>query len=480
MRAASSLERVTGQVGEHPRTGSRALRTPATVAAGLLGASLAITACGGQEVIAPELNTTTAPVELNIVAPPTTVEAPPVTEVDTDPLTLYVDGVVGDDANDGQTVGTALRSLQTALDRLQPGNTLFLLDGTYAEVEEVGNAHYVLDASGTAEAWITITGAPGARPVIVASDGNGISIRGDYVDVSGLEIRGQGFSAENPYGWGILIRNSHHVRLANNQIYGMAVGGISSVESANLEITGNEVFDNSFWGTEQGSGISIWHSVDAGFGPGTDGYHDRVIGNTVYRNENKVFSRWRDNDIMTDGNGIIVDQSQETGYTGRTLIANNVVFDNGGRAILVLESSRVDVVFNTTFHNGRTNGLEGGPVELAASRADDVRLLNNLAWSRPGAPAVTVSDATNVVMGGNLLVTENHSGMSTDLDVVTSQDPGLVAPGIDPALVDFRPTSDSLVIGRAIPVVPPLPFDADGLPRELLDPAAGAYEPASS
>jgi hypothetical protein len=63
--------------------------------------------------------------------------------------------------------------------------------------------------------------------------------------------------------------------------------------------------------------------------------------------------------------------------------------------------------------------------------------------------------------------------------MVTSQDPGLVAPGIDPDLADFRPTGGSLAVGRAIPFVPPLSFDADGHPREPLDPAAGAYELAS-
>lgn len=444
--------------------------------AGLVVTSLALAACGGQEVHAPELATTSVPADLTIVAPPTTVETIPPAAPDTDPLTLYVDSVAGNDSNDGQTPETAFQSLQTALDGLQPGNTLFLMDGTYSELLEPGNAHFALDVSGTPDAWITITAAPGATPTIVANDGNGLVVRGDYVEVSGLTFEGQGFNVDNRYGWGILIRNSHHVRLLDNQISDMAVGGISSVESGNLEIAGNEIFDNSFWGTEQGSGISLWHSVDSGFGPEADGYHDRVIGNTVYRNENKVFSRFRDTEIMTDGNGIIIDQSLETGYTGRILVANNVVFDNGGRAILVLESSRVDVIFNTTFHNGRTELLEGGPVELAAARSDDVRLFNNLAWSLPGAPAVVVTEATNVVMGGNLLVTENHSGQSTELDVVTSQDPGLIAPGTDPALVDFRPTAGSLAIGQAIPFVPPLSFDADGRARELLDPAAGAYE----
>ena len=139
---------------------------------------------------------------------------------------------------------------------------------------------------------------------------------------------------------------------------------ITSVESSNLEILHNEVFDNSFWGAEQGSGISFWRSVDAGVGPDADGYHDRIVGNIVYRNENKVFSQWRDGEVITDGNGIILDTSDDEGYTGRTLVANNVVFDNGGRGILVFGASRVDIVSNTTYRNGRTPGLLDGSFRL--------------------------------------------------------------------------------------------------------------------
>ena len=436
--------------------------------------ALVTVSCGGQEVSAPELNTTLAS-EISVVEPPVTTTVD-LAVPDTDPSTLYVSSEFGSDDNDGQTMESPWASLQTALDRLEPGNTLFVLDGRYDEQREPGVAHYVVNVSGTPDAWIRVTAGPDQSPELVASAGNGISVRGDYVEISGLRVRGEGFDVENNYGWGLLIRNSHHVRLANNTISSMAVGGISSVESSNLEILDNEVFDNSFWGTEQGSGISLWHSVDSGLGPAPDGYHDRIIGNVVYRNENKVFSRWRDEDVITDGNGIIIDQNVETGYTGRALVANNVVFDNGGRGILVLESNRVDVMFNTTYNNGRTDGLEGGPVELVASRADDVRLLNNLAWSRSGAPAVTVADASNVELGGNVLITDSPSGFNTELDLVSNTDPGLAGPSIDPSIADFRPRPGSIVIDRAIAVNPRVPYDADGNPRSTTAPDAGAYE----
>lgn len=450
---------------------------PGPVATGLVVALVAVSSlvsCGGQEISVPELDATAA--DRPVVAVPTT--TPPIDPVDDldDPSTFYVSPSIGDDGNDGRTAERPLGSLQGAIDRLRPGDTLYLLDGIYRDLSEPGNAHYTVDVSGSAEEWIRITAAAGHRPEIVASNGNGLSIRGDYVEVSGLTVTGEGFDTTNDYGWGMLVRNSHHVRIAHNTISGMPVGGISSVESTNLDVFGNEVHDNSFWGPEQGSGISLWHSVDRGFDPEPDGYHDRIIGNVVYRNENRVFSMWRDEDIMTDGNGIIVDQADETGYTGRVLIANNVVFDNGGRGILVLESSRVDVAFNTTYHNGRTDGLEGGPVELAASRADDVRILNNLAWSRPGAPAVTVSEATGVVLGGNVLVTDSPSGLATELDLVIADDGGLVTPTTDPEGADFRPAPGSAAVDHGVVAGPLVTLDADGVARSAEAPDAGAYE----
>lgn len=455
---------------------SRGHRLAAVIALGL-------GACTGEGVVAPPTTVvytdeepTTRAVLPEILASPT-VDAP-VPTVDTDPSTYFVSPALGDDSNDGQTAEQPFASLQAAIDRLQPGETLLLLSGRYDELSEPGNAHYTIDVSGTADDWIRLTAAPGAEPEIVASDGNGIVVRGNYVEVSGLRLRGEGFGIDNDYGWGLLIRNAHHVRIADNTIFEMAVGGIASVESSNLDIVGNDVFDNAFWGPEQGSGISLWHSVDRGFGPGSDGYHDRIVGNRVYRNENKVFSEWHtDRQTITDGNGIIVDQTNQTGYTGRILVANNLIFDNGGRAVLVLDASRVDIIFNTAYHNGRTPDLEGGPVEVAASRAESVRVFNNLIWARSGVPPFAVDKSAEVEMGGNLLVTDTSRPPATELDLVVVSDAGLVSPGVDPATADFRPLPTSAAIGRSIATDPRIAVDIDGLARPLGAGAAGAYEP---
>jgi len=133
-------------------------------------------------------------------------------------------------------------------------------------------------------------------------------------------------------------------------------------------------------------------------------------------------------------------------------------------------------MFNTTYRNGRTADLQSGPVELAASRSDDVRFINNLAWSRPGVPALQINKASEIVSGGNVFITDTPTGAETELDLVTLSDPRLMRPDIDPTLADFRPLAGSIVIDRGVAIEPLVVVDADGRPRSLAALDVGAYE----
>ncbi len=411
-------------------------------------------------------------------APPTTTDQEPVETTSTtlNPNATFVSGALGDDGNDGSSLDNPIRSLQLALDQVEPGETVYLMDGTYRDLLEPGNAHYLARNGGTPDAWVTIQNAPGHSPVIIASDGNGLEVQADYVEVAGLTVRGEGYDeTSDPWGNALLVRNSNHVRLVGNTLSNMPTSGISAVESANLAILNNEVFENAFWSSVQGSGISLWHSSTNGEPPDPDGYHDRILGNRIYRNENKVKSRWKDFAVITDGNGIIIDEGRDTVYTGRVLVANNVIFDNGGRAVMVYKTNNVDVMFNTTYNNGRTASLDGGRGELVAGQATNVRFLNNLVWPAPGLPGLLVSSAENVETEGNLVVTDGDAGDVSGRDAVQSDDPGLRNPSISENEADFRPLVGSAAIGRAAEVSPLLTYDYNGLDRDAAEAAVGAH-----
>ena len=392
---------------------------------------------------------------------------------------FYVSPELGDDSNDGTSLDQPWQSLQDSLDRLKPGQALYLMDGEYTGPHADNPAHFVVRVDGEPDAWIKVAAAPNHTPVLLPYNGNGLVVKdADYIEVEGLTVRGVDFDKDNAYGWGLLVRNSHHVKFIGNTISDMPVGGISSVESSHITIDGNTTFNNSYWGTEQGSGISIWHSVDYGFDADDDGYTDRVINNISYGNENKVFSRWHPGErVMSDGNGIIVDESIDFGYKGRFLVANNISFNNGGRGIAVMRTERVDILHNTTFHNGRTERLTSPASEIATTYSSHVRLMNNLAISSPGVNDWRVLDVSKIESGGNIWITESSTGWATSADIVTTEDPGLVEASIDPESFDYRLTANSIAIDAAIDIPGGnLKSDFDGATRPQGEADVGAFE----
>ena len=70
------------------------------------------------------------------------------------------------------------------------------------------------------------------------------------------------------------------------------------------------------------------------------------------------------------------------GYTGKCLVANNLVYENGGSGIHTFRSDNVDIINNTVFNNGSTPEL--GWSELFANDSENVNIFNNLVYSRTG------------------------------------------------------------------------------------------------
>ncbi len=365
--------------------------------------------------------------------------------------TIYVDPVDGDDESEGSSEDAAFVSLQRALDVVRPGQTIRLMTGQYRETRAPGELHYYLGRGGRPDAWVTITAADGHRPELVANSGTALFLNASYVEVSNLTIRGESFNQTNSWGVGISVPNVHHVRLVGNRISGMPAGGISVVGSSNFQILNNTVFENALWSDVAGSGISVFEARDHGFGPDVGKYHDLIVGNRVFRNENRVPSKWQDHRIITDGNGIIIDSSRSSGYSGWTLVANNLAVNNGSRGILVWDSSRVDVVFNTMYHNAATTNM-GHRVELASGRSTEVRLAHNIAWARPGIRAAVFTDEPTVVSQGNVYVTTNAASKAGPSDLIHSGDAPanlMIAPSTNFGSSDFRPVPGGPLIGLA-------------------------------
>ena len=346
---------------------------------------------------------------------------------------LYV-SPAGDDANPG-TEDQPMAGIAAAVSRAQPGQTVLLREGEYRQTVTISAK------SGTADGYITLRSYPGEQATIVSDvSENAISLRqgSSYINIACLELAGptqrQEAVPSSPslmrdrklagqsrpdqipqnYGAGVDIgdqadtRNgqiSHHIRVIGNRVHDYAEMGISAVEADHITIVGNVSYRNAKYSCYSGSGIGLGFMIEAGGPANPDGYHNYVVGNVAFANENRSLQCFSDaiGAVLTDGNGIILDLNDTNSYSGRTLIADNVVYGNGGRGILIFRSSHVDIVNNISYENAFTPNLNGRPAphpEIAIA-GDDVRVYNNIAIPRQGNEAFK-ADGAEADVGTNL------------------------------------------------------------------------------
>ncbi|WP_230966054.1 right-handed parallel beta-helix repeat-containing protein [Nostoc sp. NZL] len=336
--------------------------------------------------------------------------------------TYYVSGT-GSDKNSGRTTSSAFRTIQRAANLTNPGDKVLIMNGVYKNAHPSGT---VLDIkrSGTANAWITYKAYPGHLPKLQNSGWHGIFISNgaSYIEVNGLDIAGnnrnitlsyaqsQKYNRSNPLTNGNCItidgRNSkrpHHIRILNNKVHDCGGGGISAIESDYITVDNNEVFNNAWYSVYGCSGISLLNTWNY---DNSQNYKMFVTRNKVYNN--KMLIPWIQNGKFQDGNGIIVDRSRNNGsggsklsaYRGRTLIANNISYKNGGSGIHTYESDHVDIVHNTTYLNNQTAGINYG--QIMSNSSADIKVLNNILYSAPNKPINARYNSSNTTFNYNL------------------------------------------------------------------------------
>jgi hypothetical protein len=337
--------------------------------------------------------------------------------------TWYVAGT-GNDSNAGTSVKAPFATLQHAANLTSPGDTVMVLDGTYAvpctacDVLDIG-------ISGTAAAPITYQAYPGQKPVIDFTNGwTGINIEANYIVVSGFNVGGGRTKIGLPYakknasnlsnyltsangivvgcGGGATPTTYSHVVIKNNAVHDAPGAGIATCYADYITIRHNTTYLNAYWSPYANSGISIWEMRDTDH---VTGYKNFVLDNVSYGN--REYIPFYAVGSITDGNGIIVDdnkntQSNKVPYGGRTLVANNISYMNGGSGIHTYASAHVDIVFNTTYENNQTPSLNEG--QIFANTGTDVNILNNILYAAPNRTYYSnYNNASNVVYDYNLL-----------------------------------------------------------------------------
>lgn len=301
--------------------------------------------------------------------------------------TYYV-SPTGNDINPG-TFSLPWKTPAKAGATAQAGDTVIFRGGTYYSQLTPKNS------GNTTNGWITFQAYPGEEPIIIhdAYFSKGVNIDGvNYIKIIGLTAIAAG---EN--GPGISINNAHHIHILNCVARDSATSGIATTNGIDfITIEGNTIHNNSNIGQYNGSGISIWNSG----GPiydNSSGYHIIIKNNLIYNNRNITTE-------PSDGNGIILDNNDLGGTADsqlpKALVANNVIYDNGGRCIHVRNSSNADVINNTCYHNLETERIaEGCNGEITLQRTNtysssvNIQVYNNIVYGKGGTCNVGRSQA---------------------------------------------------------------------------------------
>ncbi|MEH1832178.1 MAG: right-handed parallel beta-helix repeat-containing protein [Nostoc sp.] len=358
------------------------------------------------------------------------------------PKTYYVSGK-GNDKNSGLSTSSAFKTIQKAADLTNPGDQVLIMNGVYTNLSKAQSVVNI-KRSGTANAWIRYKAYPGHFPKIQHNTWNGILISSgaSYIEINGLEVIGnnanitldyalsQKSNRLNPLTSGNCINidgqvngHVHHIRILNNKVHDCGGVGIGAGQADYVKVDNNIVFNNAWYGVYGCSGISIgsnWNSDT------NRGYKMFVTNNKVYNN--RMYIPWIAVGQITDGNGIIIDTTRNNennskldAYIGRTLIQNNLTFNNGGSGIHTFLSDHVDIVNNTAVLNNQSPEIKSGQIFARAS--SDVRILRNILYAFPGKDINNGNNKNNnVIYDYNIYINSSKVSVKGTHDIVADSE----------------------------------------------------------
>jgi parallel beta-helix repeat protein len=281
------------------------------------------------------------------------------------------------------------------------------------------------EADALAGRYITFSSWGAATPVLTIPNlGNPAAAAARYRNAFnfdhcyGVAVEGFDISAHRDRAIdssGINASRSFFLRFRNNKIHDNGQSGIQTIRSGMMLIEGNQCYNNSWTSAFDGSGISVYQNFDYGVpvalpspAPGTSPrtYQNIVRGNSCWGNANKSPNNETDpaKPKYTDGNGIIIDDTNQTQdflsfdpnerlnqvQHGGTMVENNICTENGGRGINVFVSSDVYVLNNTCHNNGNLPNLLPVAGAIGINQSPNAVLKNNIAYARTGQNAIEV------------------------------------------------------------------------------------------
>lgn len=146
---------------------------------------------------------------------------------------------------------------------------------------------------------------------------------------------------------------------------------------------------------------------------------------------------------FSDGEGVIIDtnhgndfgQGMTIATVARTLIMNNLLFNNGSSGIQAFASNNVDICFNTCYKNLVVTYLQANEGEFSNYQTTGCNIFNNI-FDNPLAVTLLAENGTSATWGNNLVFGGNGT-TPPGTNNVTGQNPLLVSPSITPPTIVF-------------------------------------------
>ncbi len=262
---------------------------------------------------------------------------------------------------------TPWKTIQKAAEIITAGDSLIIMEGIYCETD-IEFTH-----SGTENAWIVITAETGSRPIITGNGIAGIIIFGDknnqytksYFIINGLTFTGY----QND---GLKIFYADYIFMSNIHAYDNGNSGINVVDSDHILVQDSELHHNG------------WNSVgDSGWGDGLTINNHKAIGKTSIIRRNVMYANWQKRpNSYWDGNGCTLDMA---GDDGIHIVANNILFDNGGTGLLAGDTGYLVCIHNVSFRNMSDPRCRNtADFYLVRTGVHDAKLKNNVIYSRSG------------------------------------------------------------------------------------------------